>query len=67
MIRVEDGMGDMLTELEDDEVETLVAMDEVTDGVGDIVIDSDTDNDDKEVVGGVVGVVEVDGEGTKRW
>ena len=67
MIRVEDGMGDMLTELEDDEVETLVAMDEVNDGVGDIAIDSDTDNDDKEVVGGVVGVVEVDGEGTKRW
>ena len=34
MIRVEDGMGDMLTELEDDEVETLVvAMDEVNDGV----------------------------------
>ena len=35
--------------------------------MGDIVIDSDTDNDDKEVVGGLVGVVEVDGEGTKRW
>ena len=34
MIRLEDGMGDMLTELEDDEVETLVvAMDEVNDGV----------------------------------
>ena len=69
MIGVEDGVGDMLTELEDDKVETLiVVMGEVSDEVGsmdtvlvvDTVIDSDIDNDDKEAVDGVGGVVEVD-------